>query len=139
MITKKPSPHSKKLVKKQLWLSLLLALVVVVTGSSGAARAQDKTLFWERYDVALEVQQNSDMLVEEIQQIEFTSGTFHFGFAAIPLDRLDSITDVSVSEIISFLLRVFTIMHSFTNFSTVTMPHSVRAILADFTGIKLSA
>ncbi len=85
---------------KQLGLSLLLALVLVVIGASEAARAQDKTLFWERYDVDLDVQQNSDLLVEEVQKIEFTSGSFHFGFAAIPLDRLESITDVSVSEII---------------------------------------
>jgi uncharacterized membrane protein YgcG len=95
-------------MKRQLWLSLLLALVVAVVGTSQAARAQDKTLFWDRYDVNLNVQQNSDMLVEEIQKIEFTSGTFRFGFAAIPLDRVETITEVSMAEIIDGVERPYT-------------------------------
>jgi len=44
------------------------------------------------------VQPNSDILVEETQQIQFTSGDFHFGYRAVPLDRVDQITDVEVSE-----------------------------------------
>ena len=95
-------------MKKQLWFSLLLALVVALVGTGGLALAQDKTLYWDRYDVNLKVQSNSDILVEEIQAIDFTSGTFHFGYAAIPLDRVSSITDVSVSEIINGQERSYT-------------------------------
>lgn len=94
-------------MKRQLWLALFMALVVGVTGY-GLVQAQDKTLIWDRYDVNLTVQPNSDILVEEIQQITFTSGTFRFGFAAIPLDRVEDITDVSVSEIINGSERAYT-------------------------------
>jgi uncharacterized membrane protein YgcG len=94
-------------MRRHLWLGLLLA-VFVILGSWGAAQAQDKSLFWERYDVDIDVQQNSDMLVEELQQIAFTNGTFRFGFRSIPLDRVEGITDVQVSEIIDGVERPYT-------------------------------
>jgi hypothetical protein len=72
------------------------------------AQAQDKTLYWQRYDVDLTVQPNSDILVEETQQIVFTSGTFTFGFAAIPLDRVEQITDLELSELIDGSERPYT-------------------------------
>jgi hypothetical protein len=86
-------------MKNQLWLGLLLALVLGLTRPAVSTVAQDKTLVWDRYDVNLTVEPNSDILVEEIQQIDFTSGTFRFGFATIPLDRVENIADISVSEI----------------------------------------
>lgn len=94
-------------MRRHPWLGLLLALVVIL-GSWEAAQAQDKSLNWQRYDVNITVQSNSDILVEEIQQIEFTSGTFRFGFAAIPMDRLERIEDVQVSEIIDGVERPYT-------------------------------
>jgi uncharacterized membrane protein YgcG len=87
-------------MRRHFWLGLLLALLVALV-SWGAAQAQDKSLYWQRYDVNITVQPNSDVLVEEIQQIQFTSGDFHFGYRAIPLDRVDQITDVSVAEVIN--------------------------------------
>lgn len=95
-------------MKTQLWLGLLLALAVGFVGQAAPTLAQSKTLVWERYDVNLEVLPNSDILVEEIQEIAFTSGTFRFGFAAIPLDRVETISDVSVSEIINGAERPYT-------------------------------
>lgn len=80
-----------------IWLLLAATLALVV----GAVQAQDKSLLWKRYDVNLTVGLNSDILVEEIQEIQFLSGVFRFGFAAIPLDRVEQITDVSVAEIIN--------------------------------------
>jgi len=95
-------------MKSRSWLILLLLLILTAIDPWNPAQAQDKTLFWERYDVNLTVQRNSEILVEEIQQIEFTSGTFRFGFAAIPLDRLERITDVSVAEVINDRERAYT-------------------------------
>lgn len=86
----------------------MLILLVSLAGSADAALAQEKTLYWERYDVTLDVQQNSDMLVEEVQQIVFTGGTFRFGFAAIPLDRVEQLTDIQVSEVINGSERQYT-------------------------------
>lgn len=95
-------------MKQKLGVIIILLLVGLWLGGQGAARAQDKTLYWERYDVNLTVQPNSDILVEEVQTIRFTSGTFRFGFASIPLDRVEQITDVSVSEIINGVERPYT-------------------------------
>ncbi len=95
-------------MQKQYLLGLLGALLVTLLGATGLALAQDKTLVWKRYDVDLEVLQNSDILVEETQQINFTSGSFRFGFAAIPLDRVENIVDVSVSEIVNGTERNYT-------------------------------
>jgi len=94
-------------MKRHLWLGLLLAFVIVLAGW-GVAQAQEKSLYWQRYDVNIAVQPNSDMLIEEIQQIAFTSGTFRFGFRAIPLDRVERITDVQVSELINGVEQPYT-------------------------------
>ena len=95
------------LSKKQLGLSLLL-FFLLLWSTLVPALAQEKTLFWQRYDVNLDVQQNGDILVEETQQINFTNGTFTFGFAAIPLDRVERITDIQMSEIINGSERAYT-------------------------------
>ncbi len=95
-------------MRRQLWLGFIAVVVLVTLLGWSSAQAQDKSLLWQRYDVNLSVQLNSDILVEEIQQIQFTSGTFRFGYAAIPTDRLDRITDVSVSEIINGQERPYT-------------------------------
>ena len=94
-------------MRRHVWLGLLLALFVIL-GSWSLAQAQDKSLFWQRWDVNIEVQQNSDMLIEEIQEITFTSGTFRFGFRSIPLDRVEDIVDVQVWEIVDGVERPYT-------------------------------
>ncbi|NJN99847.1 MAG: DUF2207 domain-containing protein [Anaerolineales bacterium] len=81
-------------------MGLTLTFLLLITGL-GVAQAQEKTLYWQRYDVNLAVQSNSDILVEETQQIVFTGGSFTFGFAAIPQDRVEQIADLQVSEIIN--------------------------------------
>ena len=48
------------------------------------------------------------MLIEETQEIVFTSGVFTFGFAAIPLDRVEEITDISVAEVTPTGERAYT-------------------------------
>lgn len=94
-------------MKRYFWLGLFLAFILLLPGLN-VAQAQEKTLYWQRYDVNLAVQSNSDILVEETQQIVFTSGTFTFGFAAIPLDRVERITDLQLSEIINGSERPYT-------------------------------
>jgi uncharacterized membrane protein YgcG len=87
-------------VSRKIWLTSVFVVLIILAASLPAI-AQDKTLYWQRYDVNIFVEKNSDIQVEEVQNIQFTSGTFRFGFAAIPLDRLEQITDVRVSEIIN--------------------------------------
>lgn len=78
-------------------LALVLALGLTLL-SGQPVFGQSKTLVWERYDVRLVVEPNGDLQVLERQTIRFVSGTFSFGFAVIPLDKTDGITNVSVTE-----------------------------------------
>ncbi len=77
------------------WLIIPLALILLLPT---AAQAQSKTLFWERYDVDITVQTNGDMLVEETQIIQFTSGSFTYGYRTIPMGKTEGIEDVQVWE-----------------------------------------
>lgn len=76
-------------------LPLILTAALVLTGT---AKAQTQTLHWERFDVNITVFENGDFQIEEVQEIAFTSGSFHFGYRNIPMDRLEDITDVEVWE-----------------------------------------
>ncbi len=84
-------------MRKLRSVGILLILTVVLAGALPAS-AQSKTLVWERYDVFLDISPNGDLRVTERQTINFTSGTFTFGFAVIPLDKVERIVDVHVSE-----------------------------------------
>ena len=72
----------------------LLLAVIIGLASTGVAQAQDQSLYWERFDVNVTVLPSGDFVVEEIQEIVFTSGEFHFGYRSIPMDRLENITGV---------------------------------------------
>ena len=74
---------------------VLLALVFAIVGG---VFAQTKTVNWQRYDVDITVQTNGDLRVVETQEIQFVGGTFTSGFATIPLNHTDGITDVKLSE-----------------------------------------
>lgn len=77
---------------------ILLLLAVSLVATVAPVEAQSKTLVWEQFDVFLNVLPNGDLRVTERQTIQFTSGTFTFGFAVIPLDKTEGIVDISVSE-----------------------------------------
>ncbi|HEC33651.1 MAG TPA: hypothetical protein ENI37_02920, partial [Chloroflexi bacterium] len=77
-------------------LTLLLSLPFLL--STPPAYAQSKSMYWERFDVDITVFPNGDFMVQETQVIVFTSGTFTYGYRAIPTDRLTSISDVAVWE-----------------------------------------
>jgi uncharacterized membrane protein YgcG len=79
---------------------LLSALLILLLAAFPAATvsAEDKTLYWQRWDVDITVQSNSDLHIVEEHEIAFTSGQFSFGFRGIPMDLLEGIGDVTVSE-----------------------------------------
>jgi hypothetical protein len=76
------------------WLLLLIAVLLLPS----AAQAQSKSLFWDRYDVNITVTEEGDLLVEEHQSITFTSGSFHYGYRTIPMDKTDGIVNIEVWE-----------------------------------------
>ena len=72
-------------------LAVLLSLLLAPT-----VQAQDQSLYWERFDVTIDVRDDGSFRVTEENYINFTSGTFRFGFREIADDRATDITDVEV-------------------------------------------
>jgi len=77
---------------------LLLLVVILLVAAGGVAQAQDRSGYWQRYDVDINIMPSGDFRVEETQELVFTSGTFRFGQREIPLNKTDGISDITVSE-----------------------------------------
>jgi len=78
---------------------LAVVMTVLMLGVSVVAAQDNRTVFWQRWDVLINNVDttHNQFNVTEIYDMQFT-GTFHYGSAVIPLDRLDSITNVHVTE-----------------------------------------
>ena len=74
----------------------LLALLVL---APTPARAQSGgSVVWDRYDIAIDVQDDGTLHVTERMEITFSgSHPYTFGYAEIPLDRVEEITNVAIS------------------------------------------
>ncbi len=81
-------------MRKRLIVPILGLLLVAVLARP--ALAQDQGLYADRYDVEIIVLPNGNMRVIERQTIVFTRGSFHEGFAIIPTNRVQDISDVQV-------------------------------------------
>jgi hypothetical protein len=77
---------------------LLFLALLVVFGIGQPVQAQSKSLYWDGWDTTLTILPNGDLHVIERQRINFTDGTFTFGFREIPLAKTGGITGISVSE-----------------------------------------
>lgn len=86
--------------RRAAWLraAFLLIVLAFAAGSAAPAAAQDKTLEWTRLDVDIAVQPNGDLRVTETNVINFTSGTFTFGYRDIDRSRLVSVSDVTATD-----------------------------------------
>lgn len=74
---------------------ILLGLLFV---SLSPAQAQSKSLEWTRLDADITVMPNGDLQIAETNVIDFTSGTFTFGFRDISLARITDVVNISVEE-----------------------------------------
>src|SRR5919199_3627605 len=79
-------------------LSTLLVLLLLVVATTPATLAQQRSVTWDRYDVALDIASDGSVAATETQTIRF-QGTYQQGFRVIPTDRVDSIDNVTLSEI----------------------------------------
>jgi hypothetical protein len=70
----------------------------VITFSLNHAIAQSVPFYWEFMNVDIAVQNNGDMLITETQKYTFTGDYQNQRYRYIPLDKVDKITDVTVSE-----------------------------------------
>jgi hypothetical protein len=79
---------------------LLLAgtLAAIAPPLAQETSAQARALYWELYDVTIDLREDGTYLVTEDQVIRFTSGTFREGFAVIPLARIENISNIQVFE-----------------------------------------
>lgn len=77
---------------------LMLACLTLLSGAV-AARAQDRSVTWNRWDVTIDQidTTNNRFQVSEQYDIDF-DGTFRFGSAEIPTRNLNSIRDIQVFE-----------------------------------------
>lgn len=93
---------TKGLAGRLLIVPILLMLVGVFVALSPPlardAAAQSRSLYWESYDVTIDLRENGAYLVTEDQVINFASGTFREGFAVIPLARIEDISNIQVFE-----------------------------------------
>ncbi|MGQ9517868.1 MAG: DUF2207 family protein, partial [Anaerolineae bacterium] len=85
-------------MKRSRWIGFMVALLVLLALAAGIALAQEKDLYWDRFDVDITILPNGDFQVVEFQKIVFIGGTFSQGYRNIPLERVERITNVEVWE-----------------------------------------
>lgn len=76
----------------------IAAAFVVAFLSPNIASAQSKSLEWLRWDVDVTINTDGTFRVVETQEVAFIGGPFTFGFRNIPMDQVESITDIVVRE-----------------------------------------
>jgi uncharacterized membrane protein len=84
--------------RSSLIMVALIGLLLLLSLVPLSANAQSKTLHWETYDVVIDLHRDGTFTVTEKQAINFTSGSFSEGFAVIPLDRVEDISNIRVFE-----------------------------------------
>jgi hypothetical protein len=80
-------------------VALLFAAAAATWLSAGAQRAAAASeVTWTRFDVTVDVREDGSIHVTERQEIRFESRGFTVGFATIPLERVDDIRNITLSE-----------------------------------------
>lgn len=75
-------------------LLLLLSLFVALS----PAQAQSKSLEWLRLDADITVLPNGDLQIAETNVINFTNGSFSYGFRDIDMARITDVIDIRAEE-----------------------------------------
>ena len=76
----------------------VLFCLITCMSLSLPAHADERAFVWARLDTEVEVLPNGDLRVTETNVIEFTAGTFHWGYRDIELNRITGVRDVEVTE-----------------------------------------
>ncbi len=87
---------NKRLLKKIFFLLMASLSLLLVTVTHAAA--QQLPYYWDNINVIIDVQTNGDMLVTETQKYVFTAEYTNERYRYIPLDKVDEIKDVTVTE-----------------------------------------
>ena len=82
-----------------LVVPVLAAIALLIALVPGAASSQGRVPFhWDFIDVYIDVQENGDMLVWETQTYVFTAPHTGGRYRYLPLEKVDSIEGISVSQ-----------------------------------------
>jgi uncharacterized membrane protein len=79
-------------------MTIVLTAVLAATFPPLARDAAARSLYWERYDVTLDVHEDGSFTVTEDQVIAFVGGSFSEGYAVIPLSRVEDLRNIQVFE-----------------------------------------
>jgi hypothetical protein len=82
---------------KWTWRGTFLLIILLLIGY-GKVAAQEGVAKWLRYEVNITIQQNSGVIVEEIQEVSLASGITTFK-RVIPTDKLENLQVTEVLEI----------------------------------------
>jgi uncharacterized membrane protein YgcG len=80
------------------FLGALLLVLLSLFVALSPAHAQSKTLEWLRLDADITVLPNGDLQIAETNVINFTSGSFSFGFRDIDMSRITDVIDITAEE-----------------------------------------
>ena len=84
---------------RRLWILLIGALLVgLVSVTTTAVLAAEKSIVWEEFNADITVNQDGTFDVAEEQAIRFFDGTFSFGYRNIPKANLGEITDWAIVD-----------------------------------------
>ena len=79
-------------------IACAVALLAILTLAVAPAAAETKSLQWTRLDSDITVQPNGDLQVVETNVINFTSGSFTYGYRDIDTSRLTGVSNIQVTE-----------------------------------------
>jgi uncharacterized membrane protein YgcG len=80
------------------FIACTVALLAILTLVITPAAAETKSLQWTRLDSDITVLPNGDLQIVETNVINFTSGTFSFGYRDIDTSRLTGVSNIQVTE-----------------------------------------
>lgn len=79
-------------------MGTMLLLFVILLVALTPAHAQSKSLEWLRLDADITVLSNGDLQIVETNVINFTNGSFSFGYRDIDMSRITDVVNISVEE-----------------------------------------
>jgi len=91
----------RALARRTLIVPLIVVVLTMLLAATFPPLARDaaaRSLYWERYDVTLDVHEDGTLTVTEDQVIAFVGGSFSEGYAVIPLSRVEDLRNIQVLE-----------------------------------------
>lgn len=89
-----------RVARVMLWLVLAVVLLGLVASPARAADEPASRFVWDEVSVTLRLQEDGTIRVREHDTVAFTGGPFRQGYREIPLSAIESLSEVTVAEVI---------------------------------------